>query len=171
MEDDKSKEFLLNRLWEEMKQASCNMYYAEYLIDKQIFNSKIYNCIIASLSFGGAIFSFISLYIPLVANVIVGLLSILNQFHPVMFLKAEDMVKLCSLQTDYILYFHRLQNIYDFLFSDKTSVEVAQADYTHLKEENASRQTEIGKLFGTNYKSLTRKAQIKSDKYLTNIYL
>lgn len=164
------KDYLLNRIWEEIKQSSTNVIYADLLIDKQITNSKIYNCCIALISSGGAIFSLVSLYIPVVTSILVAIVSIINQFHPIIFMKTDDLTKLCSLRTDYNIYFNKLQDLFCLANSGKITPEEAQKEFSCLTEENANKQTDISRLFGNIKRKLNIIAASKSDKYLNSIY-
>ncbi|GEM_PF-2746999 len=163
-------EFLLNRIWAELKQSSVNYYYADLLIDKQIFNSKCFNICIAALSSGGAILSLISLYFPLATSIIIALAAIINQFHPVFFLKSEELTRLCSLRTDYYVLRNKLENLFCDTHFDKITDVQSQRQLTQIIEEYAEKQTELSKLFGKIINNIEEISIEKSDQYLNSIY-
>jgi hypothetical protein len=164
------REFLLNRIWEEMKQANVNTIYAELTIDKQIIGSKKYNAIIAIFSSGGAILTLVDYIYPIATSIIVALVSIINQFFPLFILRTEDLTHLCQLHTDYNIYFNRLQDLFCLLNDDKTPAESAQTAFSKLTEDNATKRTDIGKIFGAINRKREKKAIEKSDNFLNTIY-
>lgn len=164
------RDILLNRIWVEMKQSNTNMYYAELMIDKQIYSSKLYNSAITVCSTGGALLGFISLYIPFASASVIAIVSIINQFHPVFFIKSEDLTQLCNLRTDYGIFFNRLQNIFALLNADRVPEEEAQNIFTDLIEENATKQTNLSRIFGKVNIKMQQEAALKSDNYLNSIY-
>ncbi|OJV40868.1 MAG: hypothetical protein BGO29_14975 [Bacteroidales bacterium 36-12] len=79
------RDYLLNRIYEELKQANTTRHYAELLIDNQVLNSKLFNIVIAMLSSSGAILYFIETYYAFAATISVAIGTVLNQFFPVFF--------------------------------------------------------------------------------------
>ena len=181
MENDRIREFLLNRTYEEMKQANVNRYYAEGLIDNQILSSKWFNVIVALFSTTGALSLAMKIWaktllpdvmewLPLISTSIVALVSIANQFYPIFFLKTEELTKLIGLHTSYYIYFNRLQDLFCLADSNKIDVIEAQERFSKLVEENSMKVTDISRIFGKINKSIEKKAVKKSDDYLNKIY-
>lgn len=166
------REFVLERIWYEVRQANINKYYAEELIDKQIMNTKLYNCVIAAFSTTGAAGAVLSLYVPLAASIIVSLLSILNHFYPLFFMKTEDITKLCDLKTDYTTYCNKLENLFCLAHDDtkKIPANELQEIYTKLAEDYSTKKTSIAKIFGKMNKKILEKATKRCVDYLTEVY-
>lgn len=169
MEDD-FKELLLNRIYRDMKQTTTDKYYASLLLDRQILVSKIFNCTISVVSVGGAAVSLLNVYIPMVTGIAVGVSAIAKQFSPVIFMEPNDITKLNSLMTDYAVYGHRLQNIFDKLFTSILSTDEASKQYDELTTFYADKQMMLSKLFGKINKKMNAEAALKSDNYLNEIY-
>ena len=169
MESD-FKELLLNRIYRDMKQATTDKYYATLLLDQQTSISKWFNCIISVLSVGGAALALLSAYIPMATGLVVGLSTIVKQFFPVLFMSPNDITKLNSVLTDYVEYSHRLQNIFDKLFTDILTTDEASKQYDELTTLYADKQMMLSKLFGKIKKKMNAKAANKSDNYLDEVY-
>lgn len=170
MDEERLRNHVLNALYTEMKQANVNRIYATLLIDKQVFNSTLFNSLVAGLSAGGAILALVSMIIPIITSGLAALALAINQFHPVFFLKTDDLTRLISLQTDYNIYFDKIRCLFNLTDADgKTPLE-AQEELSKLIEDNASKETEIGKLFGKLNKDLEKEAIAKSEEYLNAIY-
>jgi hypothetical protein len=159
------KDYLLNRIWEEMKQINTNMYYAEVVMDKQTKRGKYKNFVIAVFSTGGAALSLVNILFPAIASVIVAGMAIVTQFF-----QFDDGDKLCRLHTDCTVYFNRLQDLFLLLNFDKIDAKKALARFDVLLESNAGRQTEIGRIFGKINKKTEVVAKQKSKTYLDRIY-
>lgn len=164
------REFILNRIFEELKQANVDRYYAEELIDRQIISSRLFNIIVALLSTTGAIGAFISAEFPVVSSIIIALISIANQFYPVFFLKTEDLTKLIRLHTEYNVHFNKLQDLFCLAHSNIINEIEAQNKLQKLTQDNASKQTDISRIFGRINKRIESKVVTKSDNYLNTIY-
>lgn len=164
------KEILLNRMWRDLKQITTNQYYADLLIDRQVYLSKIFNCVVSLLSVGGAALSLVNAYIPMATGVIVGCASIAKQFFPVFFMEASEISKLSDLKSDYTAYLQQLQNIYGKLLCDCISVEDAELLYNQITAKYSDKNTMISKMFGKTKKGLNDLAIKKSDNYLNEIY-
>ncbi|WP_319505166.1 hypothetical protein [Bacteroides graminisolvens] len=169
MEDD-FKELLLNRIYRDMKQTTTDKYYASLLLDRQILVSKCFNCLVSVFSVGGAAFSLVDVIIPMATGMIVGIFTIVKQFFPVIFMEPNDITKLNSIMTDYVVYGHRLQNIFDKLFTGVLATDEASKQYDELTTLYADKQMMLSKLFGKIRKKMNAKAALKSDNYLNEIY-
>jgi len=174
------RNFLLNRIFEETKQARVNTHYATELIDRQIISSKWFNVLVSLFSTTGAVgaamniwihnFPAFLIWLPLISATFVALISIANQFYPIFFLKAEDMTKLINLHTSYLIYFNRLQDLFCLADSNLISVIEAQEKFKNLIEDNSMRVTDISRIFGKINKRIEKRATKKSDNYLEKIY-
>lgn len=179
-ENERMRTFLLNRIFEELKQANVNRYYAEELIDRQIVSSKWFNVLVSLFSTTGAVgaamniwvhdFPILLTWLPLFSATFVALISIANQFYPIFFLKTEDLTKLINLHTSYLIYFNRLQDLFCLADSNEVDKIEAQIRFNKLIEDNSMRVTDISRIFGKINKRIEKKATDKSDKYLESIY-
>lgn len=179
-ENERMRTFLLNRIFEELKQANVNRYYAEELIDRQIISSKWFNVLVSLFSTTGAVGAAMNIWVhnfptlltllPLFSATFVALISIANQFYPIFFLKTEDLTKLINLHTSYLIYFNRLQDLFCLADSNEVDKIEAQIRFNKLIEDNSMRVTDISRIFGKINKRIEKKATDKSDKYLESIY-
>lgn len=161
---------LLNRVFHELKQVNVSRKYAELLTDKHIIRSNWYNIIIMALSGIGAILSIVSPTITVVAASIVAIISIANQYMPALFIKPDDLTKLLKHQTEYTVYFNKLQNLFtDFNFNNIDYKE-ANNIFDALIEDNSSKTANLSRIFGRMDKKIERKAVDWSDNYLNCIY-
>nr|DAY10930.1 MAG TPA: SMODS and SLOG-associating 2TM effector domain family 4 [Caudoviricetes sp.] len=164
------KEILLNRIYRDMKQVLTNTYYTSLLIDRQIYRSKIFNCVISICSVGGAALSLVNAYIPMATGILVGLSTMVKQFFPIFFMEPGEITKLNGLSAEYSIYFQRLQNVFGKLFAGKINVDEASHEYDILVSEYSEKQILMSKLFGSINKKLNALAAKKSDNYLNDIY-
>ena len=170
MEDDRYKEILLNRIYRDMKQGLTNTYYSTLLVDRQIYRSKIFNCIVSLCSVGGAALALVNVYIPMATGILVGLSTMLKQFFPIFFMEAGEITKLNGLSAEYSIYFQKLQNVFGKLFAGDIDKEEASHEYDILVSEYSEKQILMSKLFGRIDKKLNALAADKSDNYLNEIY-
>jgi hypothetical protein len=164
------QDVLLNQIWEDMKQTRTNVCYADLLIDKQNIRNKYFNITLAIFSTGGALMYFVSYYFPLIALIIIATISIVNEVSSFILMKNEDIAKLCNLRNKYVIYYNRLQELFNKLYFDKTSVEVAQRQFRSITDEYIDTQSEISRIFGKIDKKLGQIAADRSDEYLNKIY-
>lgn len=167
---DTNKEILLNRIYYDIKQVSTNEYYSRLFMDKQVRRSKMCNCIIASLSVGGAALTLLNEYIPMITGIIVGITSIVKQISPAFLMDAKDIADLNNISLSLGTYRFKLQNIYDDLYSSSINVECARNLYGKVTNEYADKNTNLSKLFGRVDHKLNEKASKSSDDYLNEIY-
>lgn len=177
---DKLRNYLLNRIYEELKQANVNRYYAGELIDQQILSSKWFNVFVALFSTSGAVGTLVNIWkpnlpvlviwAPLILSSLVAICSILNQFYPVFFLKAEDLTKLINLHTSYLIYLNRLQDLFSLTDSNQIDLATAQKEFSVLTDDNSMKVTDISRIFGKINSRIENKAVKKSDEYQNTIY-
>jgi len=170
MNEERLENHVLNMIYEELKQANVNRNYAGDLIDKQVMSTTWFNVVIASLSAGGAILSIVGSLIPIITSGLAAIGLLANQFYPVFFLKTDDLTKLIRLQTDYNIYFNKVQNLFNIADARGMSATDAQNALSKLIEDNASKATEISKIFGKINKKMEKNAIAKSEEYLNSVY-
>lgn len=159
------KDYLLNRIWEEMKQANTNMYYAEVIIDRQTMIAKYRNFVVLLFSGGGAALYLVDTIIPACTSIAVAAATVVTQF-----MQSDGIERICRLHTNYTTYFNHLQDLYLRLNFDKIDVQKALEHLNGLIENNAGRQTEISQVFGKINKKFETFARNKSKTYLNRVY-
>jgi hypothetical protein len=166
----KTREILLKRIWEDLKQADVNRYYALELIDVQTKRGKFYNLFIAVLSGSGALMSFINDRFPFYASILVLATVVLNQFLSHLFYNADYCAKLCQLHTGCYKYMHLLQDLYMKYHAADMDDNTAEKRYGQICETYAVTFTEISQVFGKINKKTEKIARAKSKSYLESIY-
>jgi hypothetical protein len=159
------KDWLLNRIWEEMKQANTNMYYAEMVIDRQGKIAKYRDFAFVVFSAGGAGLFLVNVLFPVVASVIVAVVSMCMHYF-----RTYDVDRLCALHTESTVYFNRLQGLFTLLNFDEIDDKAALARFDALIEANAGNVAEISRVFGKINGRVAAKAQEKSSEFLKRVY-
>lgn len=161
---------LLNKIWMELKLSHSIVLYGRLFIDQQKKHNKIYDAIIIIFSSGGAIGTLLSNYFPIIATIIISILSLLKQTSSLILIKNEDIMKMNNLVGDYDKYFSQIQALFEQLKANKIDDEKAQRIYLKLYEGFSKERICISELYGKINKKLEHKAMQQSDQYLRQTY-
>jgi hypothetical protein len=165
-----TRDILLNRIWEDLKQADIDRHYAIEIIDVQTRRGKWYNMFIALCSGGGVVLSFVNENFPLYASAVVLVAVILNQFMSHLFYNSDYCAKLCQTHTDCYRYEHVLHDLYMKYHSADIDDKTAEKQYRQINESHAAVHTETSQVFGKINKKAEKAAQARSQSYLEAIY-
>lgn len=164
------EEVLLNRIFHEMKQVNVSRRYAELLSDKFITRGNWYNMGVMALSGIGAILSIVSPTITIVTSSVVAIVSLFNQYAPILFIKPDDLTMLTKYQSEYTIYFNKLQNLFTDFNYNHIEYKKANDIFDRLIEDNASKTASLSRIFGKIDKKIEKKSTDWSDNYLNFIY-
>jgi hypothetical protein len=170
--EDRLKNFILNRIFEELKQADTNRHYIAFVLDRQIIKSRWFNIGIIIVSAVGALATIIfknGLWAT-IASGIVAFSTILNNLYPIFFLKSEDISKLTKLYTETYNYFNKIQDLFCLGDADKITPEETQIRFSELAEAFSTIATDISKIFGKINRKLQKKAVERDNEYLFRVY-
>jgi hypothetical protein len=165
-----TREILLSRIWEDLKQANVNGYYALELIDSQTKRGRWYNAAIALLSVGGALQAFINDKYPILTPVFFLAIIIANQLLPHLFYNADYYAKLCRVHTNCYQYEHELHDLYMKYHAADIDDDTAGKQFRQISKNNASMYTETSQIFGRMKKKLESTAMNKSKEYFESVY-
>lgn len=164
------EDIMLGTIYEEMKQADVNRYYAELFIDRHLKRNKIFDAFITCFSIGGAGLGLINLIFPASVTFVICVAQIIKHIFPSIIKSAGDISKLSTIVVEYDKYFLNIKKIHDDLFADFIDSKKAEKEFRNIVSANAANKNELSRIFGEIDIKLNAEAANRSDNHLNSIY-
>jgi hypothetical protein len=161
---------MTERLWYELGQVKHNHFYCVFLLARQREQLNWFNIVVLVFSSGGMMGYQLWKEIPLVACIIVAIISLLKLISPHIIPSEKQLDKLDSVADFYFDYFNKLEQLwFDFDKDRITELELQNKFYT-LKDLERETNKKVNEIVKRTIKTLATKADTETRQYLKLTY-
>ena len=159
-----------NRIWEELKQAKANILCLQKYTDIRRAHNRYYNGFIALTASIGALGFPINEYIPLIASLLIGFVSITKSIMPNFLQSEPELSELDNLSNFYVHYMNSLEKIWYDHDHEFTTEKEAMELFFKLKDSECDKESIFNKGVRHISKELQKKIDKQAEEYLNRVY-
>lgn len=159
-----------NRIWEELKQAKANILCLQKYTDIRCAHNRYYNGFIALTASIGALGFPINEYIPFIASLLIGFVSITKSIMPNFLQSEPELSELDNLSNFYVHYMNSLEKIWYDHEHEFTEEKETMELFFKLKDSECDKESIFNK--GVRYisKGLQKKIDEQAEEYINRVY-
>lgn len=158
------------RIWEEIKQAKANIICIQKYTDERRAYNRYYNGFIAITASAGALGTLLNEHIPLIASILIGLVSIIKSVLPNFIQSESELSSLDVLADFYNKYMNSLEDIWYRYENKITTEKEAMKEFFELKETECDKQSQLNRLVRNISEKFQKEIDKESNKYLKSVY-
>lgn len=158
------------RIWEEIKQAKANIICIQKYTDERRAYNRYYNGFIAITASAGALGRLLNEHIPLIASILIGLVSIIKSVLPNFIQSESELSSLDVLADFYNKYMNSLEDIWYRYENKITTEKEAMKEFFELKETECDKQSLLNRLVRNISEKFQKEIDKESNKYLKSVY-
>ena len=159
-----------NRIWEELKQAKANILCLQKYTDIRRAHNIYYNGLIALTASIGALGFPINEYIPFIASLLIGFVSITKSIMPNFLQSEPELSELDNLSNFYVHNMNSLEKIWYDHEHEFTEEKETMELFFKLKDSECDKESIFNK--GVRYisKGLQKKIDEQAEEYINRVY-
>lgn len=158
------------RLWYELGQVKHNHFYSVFLLARQRRFLNYFNMIILAFSSAGIMGWGFWKETPLVACVIVAIISLLKLLSPHIIPSEKQIDKLDEVADFYFDYFNKLEELWLDHYNYRLTDEVAQSKFYSLKSSEREINKIVNEIVKSTNKTMYRRADTETRNYLQRTF-
>lgn len=159
-----------NRIWTELTQAKHSAEFASLYSDRQRVILRIFNIGILAFSSAGIMGWKLWQHLPLIACIIIALVSLLRLIQPHIIMSEKQLKNLDEIQRFYSDYFNDLERLWFDFEKDRLTEEEATNRFFELKKNETAINPMIADTIRSKPKGLTNKSKVYSDQYFSQVF-
>jgi len=159
-----------NRLWNELTQAKHNEEFSTIFSDYQRKWLKVFNVIVLTFSTAGVMGWKIWESTPLVACIIIAVISLFRLLQPQILFDEKKLTQLESIHDFYFNYYNKLENLWFDYENEKYNENEAQEIFFQLKQSEEKVNKSVNELIVWKPKKLVLLAKANSNTYFKQIF-
>lgn len=159
-----------NRIWTEITQSKHNIEFTSLYTDRQRLLLRIFNLGVLAFSSSGIMGWGIWDKLPLIACVIIALISLLRLLQPHFIMNEKQLKNLDDIHRFYTDYYNRVEKLWYDFEADRVTEEQATKDFFKLKKLETNINPIIAETIRDKPKSITKKAKQYSDDYFKQVF-
>lgn len=159
-----------NRIWEELKQAKANIICVQKYTDERRAYNRYYNGFIAITASAGALGTLLNEHVPLIASMLIGLVSIIKSVIPNFIQGESELSSLDVLADFYNKYMNSLENIWYRFHHGIITEEKAMEEFFELKDTECDKQSQLNRLVRNISESFQKEIDQEAEKYINSVY-
>ncbi len=154
-----------DRIWTEITQAKFNIEFAGLYADSQRSILRYFNIFVLVFSTGGVMGWAFWANFPLIACILIGVVSLLRHIQPQLIMSDKQIINLETISTFYFNYYNNLEKLWydneDELIDSKT----LKTEFFKIKNSESEINSLVNETIRTKPKKLIKKAKEHSDQY------
>jgi hypothetical protein len=159
-----------NRIWTELTQAKHNVEFATLYSDHQRFVLRVFNICILTFSSAGIMGWKVWQNLPLIACVVIAILSLLKLLQPHLIMNEKQLKSLDDIHRFYADYYNQIEKLcYDFE-SGRLPEERATKQFFKLKKRETEINPIIAETIRNKPKRIVNKCKLHSDQYFNQVF-
>lgn len=158
-----------NRIWNELCQAKFKAVYTSLLYEHHKKINQIYNISIIIISASGILGWGFWDKIPLIACIIIGIISIFKELKNEILLNDKGFEAINKMHIFYTNYLNEIENLW-YYFENGLSEEEGRLLFYKIKKSEADVLNIVNEITKSTHKSIQKKASIECNLYFKNIF-
>lgn len=158
------------RLWIELTQAKFNIEYANLYAERQRTLLRYSNIFVLVFSTGGIMGWAFWDNIPLIACVVIGVVSLVRHIQPQLIMTEKQIYDLETISNFYISYYNKLERLWYDYDDGQIDYENLKAEFFKIKNSESEINSLVNETIRTKPKNLLKKSKEYSDQYFKFTY-
>jgi hypothetical protein len=154
-----------DRIWTELTQAKFNMEFAGLYADRQRSILRYFNIFVLFFSTGGAMGWSYWDNLPLLACILIGLVSLLRHLQPQLIMSDRQIINLDRISSFYFSYYNNLERLWYDSEDDSIDSSIVKAEFFKIKNTESEINSLVNETLKSKPKKLVNKAKEHSDQY------
>jgi hypothetical protein len=154
-----------DRLWTELTQAKFNIEFAALYAFRQRLVLRYFNICVLIFSTGGIMGWSVWDKIPLIACIIIAMVSLLRLIQPHIIMSEKQIINLDAINEFYFDYFNKLEKLWFDFENNSIDEEATKIEFYEIKNSESEINLIVNDNIKTKPKSLVNKAKLYSDQY------
>lgn len=159
-----------NRLWNELTQAKHDIEYVNLYLDRQKSISNWFNISVLVFSTSGILGWKIWDNLPIIACIIVSIISLLKLLQPHIFMDEKSLSKINQVQLFYCKYFNKLEDLWYQFEKEELPETIVRQNFFQIIEAEVEINKILNELSIKKPKRLVKKAKQYSDDYFYRVF-
>ena len=159
-----------NRIWTELTQAKHNIEFATLYSDQQRLILRIFNIGVLAFSSAGIMGWKVWQHIPLVACVIIAIISLLRLLQPHIIMNEKQLKNLDDIHRFYADYFNKIEKLWFDFETGRLTENQAIKLFFELKEREIEINPIIAETIRNKPKRIVNKSKLYSDQYFKQVF-
>lgn len=159
-----------NRIWTELKQAKHNIEFTSLYSDRQRLMLRIFNMCILIFSSAGIMGWKFWDKLPLIACIIIALISLLRLLQPHLIMNEKQLKNLDDIQKFYSDYFNHLEKLWFDFETDRLNEEQATKAFFKIKKLETNINPIIAETIRSKPRLVIKKAKLHTDMYFNQVF-
>lgn len=159
-----------NRIWTELTQAKHNIEFATLYSDQQRLVLRVFNIGILAFSSAGIMGWKIWQNLPLIACVVIAVLSLLKLLQPHLIMNEKQLKNLDDIHRFYADYYNQIEKLWYDFESGRLTEEQATDNFFKLKQQETDINPIIAETIRNKPKRIVNKCKLQSDQYFNQVF-
>ena len=154
-----------DRIWTELTQAKFNVEFAALYSNRQRTLLRYFNIFVLIFSTGGAMGWKYWDNFPLVACILIGIVSLLRHLQPQLIMSESQIIKLDTISKFYFEFYNKLERLWYDSEDKSISPDQIKVEFFKIKDSESEINGITDEIIKSRPKKLVKKAKEYSDKY------
>jgi len=159
-----------NRIWAELTQAKHNIEFATLYSDQQRFVLRVFNIGVLAFSSAGIMGWKVWQHMPLVACIIIALVSLLRLLQPHLIMNEKQLKNLDDIHRFYADYYNQIEKLWYDYDSNRLTEEQVTEHFFELKQQETDINSIIAETIRSKPKRIVKKCKLHSDEYFKQVF-
>ncbi|RLD60763.1 MAG: hypothetical protein DRJ05_04000 [Bacteroidetes bacterium] len=159
-----------NRIWTELTQAKHNTEFATLYSDQQRFVLRVFNIGVLAFSSAGIMGWKVWQHMPLIACVIIAIISLLRLLQPHLIMNEKQLRNLDDIHRFYADYFNQIEELWFDFESDRLTEEQATKQFFEFKKREIDINPIIAETIRNKPRRIVNKCKLHSDQYFKQVF-
>ena len=159
-----------NRIWTELTQAKHNVEFTTLYSDHQRFVLRVFNIGILAFSSTGIMGWKVWQNLPLIACVVIAILSLLKLLQPHLIMNEKQLKSLDDIHRFYADYYNQIEKLWYDFESGRLTEEKATEHFFELKKRETDINPIIAETIRNKPKRIVSKCKLHSDQYFKQVF-
>ncbi len=159
-----------NRIWAELTQAKHNIEFATLYSDQQRFVLRVFNIGVLAFSSAGIMGWKVWQHMPLVACVVIAIISLLRLLQPHLIMNEKQLKNLDDIHRFYADYFNQIEELWFDFESDRLTEEQATKHFFEFKKRETDINPIIAETIRNKPRRIVSKSKLHSDQYFKQVF-